>query len=140
MSNPGIILQKSYVEGRAIADIEILVVNPVNFRQIILRKRVQIDTGFDSGVHIRETEAGDLAIIGVKPSLGPLKLAGNVVASGQFCLGYLQKIGDYSLPPPGIEITLVFQGTSSQGLLGLEAIKSWIVTFNGPAQSFKITY
>ena len=112
--------------------------NPVNAKQIILRKTVQIDTGFDLGIHIRETEAGDLSLIGVKPLIGSAKLAGNVVAKAQYCVGYLKKIGDFSLPSPGIEITLVFQGSASRGLLGLEAIKSWNVTFDGPGQSFII--
>jgi hypothetical protein len=66
-------------------------------------------------------------------------LAGNVPVTAHHCFGYLQKIGNYELPPPGIEITLVFQGNRAQGLLGLEAISHWVVTFDGPAQSFKIT-
>lgn len=138
MSNPATILQKSYSGGKAITDVEIAVTNPVNSRQIILHKTVQIDTGFDLGIHIREIEAGDLAVIGVKPFIGSAKLAGNVVAKAQYCVGYLQKIGSFSLPAPGIEITLVFQGTASHGLLGLEAIKNWTVTFDGPTQSFMI--
>ena len=138
MSSPQTVLQKHYSEGKPIADVEISVVNPINSRQVTLQRKVQIDTGFDSGVHIKEAEVSELAIIGVKPHIGSVKLAGNVSAKAHFCLGYLQKIGDYSLPPPGIEITLVFQGTMPQGLLGLEAINNWIVTFNGPAQLFKI--
>jgi hypothetical protein len=138
MSKPVTILQKNYLGGKAITDVEIAVTNPVNSRQIILHKTVQIDTGFDLGVHIRETEAVDLAIIGVKPFIGSAKLAGNVVAKAQYCYGYLQKIGGFVLPIPGIEITLVFQGTASSGLLGMEAIKNWNVSFDGPSQSFII--
>jgi hypothetical protein len=138
MSSPQTILQKKYSEGRAITDVEIAVVNPLNYRQVVLQKKVQIDTGFDSGAHIRESEVGELATIGIKPTIGVVKLAGNVSAKAQYCLGYLQKIGNHSLPAPGIEITLVFQGTTPHGLLGLEAISKWIVTFDGPAQFFKI--
>ena len=101
MNNSTTILEKSYSGGKALTDVEIAVTNPVNFRQVILRETVQIDTGFDSGVHIKEIEAGDLATIGVKPFIGSAKLAGNVVAKAQYCMGYLQKIGGFSLPLPG---------------------------------------
>ena len=138
MSKPQTILQKSYSAGKAITDVEIAIINPVNSRQTVLRKTVQIDTGFDLGVHIKETEAGDLAPIGVKPIIGSAKLAGNVIAKAQYCVGYLQKIGGFILPTPGIEITVVFQGSASNGLLGMEAIKNWNVSFDGPSQSFII--
>jgi hypothetical protein len=139
MSSPRTILQKDYSEGRAIADVKIAVINPDNFRQITFEKKAKIDTGFDAGFHIQESEMSQLAPIGVRPAVGPITLAGNIPATAYHCFGYLQKIGDYELPPPGIEITLVFQGTRPQGLLGLEAISNWVVTFDGPAQSFKIT-
>ena len=60
-------------------------------------------------------------------------------AKAQFCVGFLQRIGNHSLQPPGIEITIVFQGTKPRGLLGLEAISNWVVMFDGPSQNFKIT-
>jgi hypothetical protein len=127
MSTLKAILRKDYSQGRAITEVEIAVVNPVNLRQVMIKKTVQLDTGFDSGVHIRELEAADLATIGIKPVLGSAKLAGNIIAKAQYCMGYLQKIGNYSIPPPGIPITLVYQGTNQQGLLGLEAIKTGLL-------------
>jgi len=139
MTAPQPILQMNYSQGKAVTDVEIVVFNPINSRQVSYRKRVQIDTGFDSGVHIRELDAGELAMIGITPPRGSVTLAGNVPAQARYCAGYLQKIGDYSLQPPGIPITVVFQGTTQQGLLGLEAIRNWVVEFDGPGQSFKIT-
>jgi hypothetical protein len=139
MTAPQSILQSHYSQGKAITDVEIVVFNPMNSRQVSFKKKVQIDTGFDSGVHMRELDAGELATIGVNPPRGSVTLAGNVPAQARYCVGYLQKIGDYSLPSPGIPITVVFQGTTQQGLLGLEAIRNWVVEFDGPRQAFKVS-
>ena len=138
MSSPRSILRKGYSSGRAITDVRIAVVNPDNFRQVTFEKRVKIDTGFDAGFHIQESEMSQIATIGVRPAVGTVTLAGNIPATARHCFGNLQRIGDYDLPAPGIEITIVFQGTRPEGLLGLEAINNWIVTFDGPAQSFSI--
>lgn len=139
MSSSRTILKKAYSEGRAITDARVAVINPDNLRQVTLQKKVKIDTGFDAGFHVQESEMSQLDIIGIKPAIGNYMLAGNIPVTAHYCFGYLQKIGDHELPPPGIEITLVFQGTRTQGLLGLEAISNWIVIFDGPAQSLKIT-
>jgi len=139
MSSQRTIVHKDYSDGKAIIDVKVAVINPDNLRQTVFEKKAKLDTGFDAGFHIMESEKAQLDLIGVRPTIGKVSLAGNVNASAQFCFGYLQKIGDYELPPPGIEITLIFQGTRPTGLLGLEAMSGWIVTFDGPAQSFKIT-
>ena len=60
MSSSQTILQKNYTEGKAITEVEIAVVDPISSRQVIFKKNVQIDTGFDSGVQIRELDAGEL--------------------------------------------------------------------------------
>ena len=139
MSYSRTIVRQDYSDGKAITDVKVAVINPDNLRQITFEKKVQLDTGFDAGFHIMESEKAQLELIGVRPPIGKVTLAGNVTASAHYCFGYLQKIGDYQLPPPGIEITLVFQGDKPTGLLGLEAMSGWIVTFDGPAQSFRIT-
>ena len=41
-------------------------------------------------------------------------------------------------PPPGMEIILGLQGSDYQGLLGLEILNHWIITFNGLDRFFKI--
>jgi len=138
MNPAAIILEKNYSEGRAIADVRVAVLNPDSLRQVTFEAKAKIDTGFDAGFHIRESEMSQLAMIGIRPIAGTVTLAGNVPATAYHCFGYLQRIGDHELPPPGIEIALVFQGNRPQGLLGLEAMSSWTVTFNGPAQSFSI--
>jgi hypothetical protein len=138
MSSPRNILEKNYSDGRPITNVRIAVINPDNFRQITIQKKVKIDTGFDSGVHIRESEMSELSTIGIRSTVGPVTLAGNVPATAHYCLAYLQQIGDHELPPPGMEITLVFQGSAREGLLGLEILNHWIITLNGPDQIFKI--
>lgn len=120
-------------------DVRVVVINPQNLRQIAFNKRVKIDTGFDAGFHIRESEMADLQTIGVRTTVGNVTLAGNITKTAYYCFGYLQRIGDYMLPAPGIEITLVFQGDRTEGLIGLESISNWIVTFDGPSQQFKIS-
>lgn len=139
MSSPQTIVQRDYSQGRAIIDVRVAVINQENHRQVTFSgRRIKIDTGFDAGFHIRESEMSQLATIGIRPVVGPVTLAGNMPATARFCFGYLQKIGDHELPAPGVEITIVFQGTNPEGLLGLEAIGNWVVTFNGPSQSFTI--
>ncbi|MCJ7423530.1 hypothetical protein MUP01_04590 [Candidatus Bathyarchaeota archaeon] len=138
MSSARTILRENYSNGRAMTNIRIAVLNRDGSRQTTIQKRVQIDTGFDSGVQIRESEISELSIIGVKPTHGSVTLAGNIPASAYYCLGYLQRIGEWELPPPGMEIVLVFQGSNREGLLGLEVLSHWIATFDGPNQSFKI--
>ena len=138
MSSPRTILQNDYSQGSAKTEVTIAIVNPSNLRQITYVKRIKIDTGFNGGFYIRESEMSQLDIIGVKPRVGGTTLADNRRVTSHNCFGYLQKIGNYQLPSPGIEISIVFQGTSPEGLLGLEAISNWIVTFDGPAESFKI--
>jgi hypothetical protein len=139
MSKSVNILEKKYSDGKAITDVRIAVINSHNLRQVTLEKTVKIDTGFDAGFHIQESEISQLDLIGVKPVRGTATLAGDIHVTAYHCFGYLQKIGDFELPPPGIEITLVFQGNRAQGLLGMEAISNWVVTFDGPANSIKIT-
>lgn len=138
MSSPHTILQRDYSQGRAITNARIVVRNPDNLRQITFTKKIMVDTGFDAGCYIRESEMSQLDIIGVRPSVGKVTLADNKKVASHYCLGYLERIGGYELPSPGIEITVVFQGTDPEGLLGLEVLSNWIVTFDGPAQSFKI--
>lgn len=132
------ILQKDYSDGKAMTIVRVAVINPDNLRQTVFETKVKLDTGCDLGFHTMESHKSQLDIIGIKPTIGKVTLAGNVPATAHYCLAYLQKIGDYELPAPGIEVTMVFQGTRSTGLLGLEAMNSWIVTFDGPAQSFRI--
>lgn len=138
MSSTRTILKENYSDGRAMTNIQILVLNRDGSRQITIRKRVKIDTGFDSGVHIRESEMSELSIIGVKATLGSVTLAGNIPANAHYCLAYLQQIGEWEFPPPGMEIVLVFQGSNREGLLGMEVLSHWITTFDGPNRSFKI--
>jgi hypothetical protein len=132
------ILKENYSDGRAMTNIRILVLNRDGSRQITIRKRVKIDTGFDSGVHIRESEMSELSIIGVKATLGSVTLAGNIPTNAHYCLAYLQQIGEWEFPAPGMEIVLVFQGSNREGLLGMEVLSHWITTFDGPNRSFKI--
>ena len=138
MSPPPSIVEENYSNGSPFTDVRIAVINRENSRQITIQKRVRIDTGFDAGVHIRESEMSELSMIGIRLTPGPVTLAGDVPATAYFCFAYLQQIGDFELPPPGMEVTLVFQGSRREGLLGLEILNNWIVTFNGPEQFFEI--
>jgi hypothetical protein len=140
MSPPINIIEKNYSNGKPFTDVRIAVINRENLRQITIQKKVRIDTGFDAGVHVRESEMLELSTIGIRPTPGSATLAGDVTAKAYFCFAYLQQIGDFELPPPGMEVTLMFQGSGREGLLGLEILNNWIVTFNGPEQFFKIVH
>jgi hypothetical protein len=138
MSTARSILERNYSEGKPKVNIKIAIINPNNLRQITIEKNVRIDTGFDAGVHIREAEMSELSTIDMKPFVGTVSLAGDIPATAHYILAYLQQIGDYLLPPPGIEVTLIFQGSGREGLLGIEVLNHWTITFNGPQKSYKI--
>jgi hypothetical protein len=82
--------------------------------------------------------ARDANLIGVTPSPRAVGLAGGERRRGFYCLAYLQQIEDHTFPPPGIEATLILQGSSDHGLLGLEILKHLIAKFDGPKESLTL--
>jgi hypothetical protein len=63
-----------------------------------------------------------------------LTLAGGVRVPGYVCYAYIAQIEDHYLGSPGLETELLMQGNQDHGLIGLEILKRWIATFNGPSQ------
>jgi len=128
-----------YSRGRPIVKAKIVVVNPETLRQTTIQKDLWIDTGFDGGIHVAQSHEADIAMIGVNLLSGTLGVAGGRTETTHRCLAYLQQIGDFELPMPGIEAELIFHGSAPHGLLGLDILKHWIVRFDGPNEFFKIT-
>jgi len=127
-----------YRQGKPFVRAKVVVVNPINGRQITIEKNFWIDTGFEGGFHIAEVHLSEIRIIGVDPAVGSVGLAGGERRRGYFCFAFLQQIEDYELPPPGIEATLILQGSSDHGLLGLEVLKNFTVKFDGPNEMLTI--
>jgi len=133
------ILEREYTGGKPYVRARLAVINPENLRQTTITRDFWIDTGFDGGAHVPDIFIPEISRIGVNARTGPVGLAGGVSRSAHFCLAYLQQIGDYEFPAPGIEATLILQGSASYGLLGLEILKHFIAKFDGPNESFAIS-
>lgn len=134
------IFEGNYTHGRPFVTAVIVVVNELTGRQTTIRKQLKIDTGFDGGIHIAHAHKEDVALIGVTPWPGLWSVAGGRREMAEHCHAYLQQIGDYEFPKPGIEAVLVLHGSSPHGLLGLEILNHWIMRFDGPNRFFKITH
>lgn len=139
MSSDPDICEDRYTQGKPIVSAKIVIVNPMTLRQTTIQKDLWIDTGFDGGIHVAQSHEADIIIIGVDLMSGTVGVAGGKTESSRRCLAYLQQIGDYELPMPGIEAELILHGSARHGLLGLDILKNWTVKFDGPNELFKIT-
>lgn len=138
MSTDQDIFQGHYTHGKPFVKARIVIVNPETGRQTTIEKNFWIDTGFDGGVHVAQAHLSEIQLIEVNPRLGPVGLAGGVNRPGYYCHAYLQQIGDYEFPAPGIDSMLILQGSSGHGFLGLEILRRFIATFDGPREFLKI--
>lgn len=133
------ILEKHYIRGRPYVKGKIVIVNPETGRQITIERHFLVDTGFDGGFHVAEAHVSEIRLIGVNPPSGTVGLAGGARRLGYYCYAFLQQIGNYEFPAPGIEAMLVLQGASKHGLLGLEILKHFIAKFDGPSEVLTLT-
>lgn len=133
------ILEEHYIRGRPYVKGKIVIVNPETGRQTTIERDFWVDTGFDGGFHVAEAHLSDIRLIGVNPPLGTVGLAGGDRRPGYYCYAFLQQIGNYEFPAPGIEAMLVLQGASRHGLLGLQILKHFIAKFDGPNEVLTIT-
>jgi len=138
MSSGQSIFEGHYVNGKPYVRAKVVIVNPQTGRQTTIEKEFKIDTGFDGGIHVAQSHIADITLIGVNPVVGTIGLAGGIPNQAYRCFAYLQQIGNYELPMPGIEVELVLHGSSRHGLLGLEILKYWITKFDGPNQFLTI--
>jgi len=132
-------LKDRYTHGKPYVKAKVVIVNPETGRQTTIMLDFWIDTGFDGGIHIAQSHKSEIELIGVDPVLGPIGLAGGEIRSAHRCFAYLQQIGDYELPLPGIEAEVVLQGSNQYGLLGLEILKHFIARFDGPNEFLTIS-
>ena len=139
MSSDPDICEDHYTQGKPIFSAKIVVVNPVSLRQATIQKDLWIDTGFDGGIHVAQFHEADITMIGVDLLSGTVGVAGGRTEASRRCFAYLQQIGDYELPVPGIEAELILHGSARHGLLVLDILKQWTVKFDGPNELFKIT-
>ena len=131
--NPSqLIFQNRYTDGRPFVRAKIVIVNPETGRQTTIEKDFKIDTGFDGGIHVAQACMDDIRMIGIDPAVGTYLQADGIPSPGHHCHAYLQQVGDYNFPMPGIEAELVLHGRSRYGLLGLEILRYWIAKFDGP--------
>jgi len=130
--------EANYTQGRPIVNAKIVLINPETLRQETIDANLWIDTGFDGGIHVAQFQSSKATLVGLNLIPGPIGVAGGKTVPVYRCLAYLQKIGNKEFDPPGIEAELIFNGTDPHGLLGLDVLKNWILTFNGPNENFEI--
>lgn len=132
------IFEGDYTNGKPYVKARVVIVNPENLRQTTIEKEFWIDSGFDGGIHIAQFHMSEITMIGVSPVPGPIGVAGGERRQAYHCLAYLQQIGEFEFPSPGIEVMLVLHGSARHGLLGLEVLKHWTTKLDGQNQSLSI--
>lgn len=140
MSSNRCIHEDHYSSEGAFVRAKVAIVNLETGRQTTLHKVFLIDTGFDGGIHVSRFHEAEITGIGVFLSDGNYSLAGGRSESVKRCLAYLQRLGSYEFPAPGIEVELILHGRDNYGLLGLGVLNRWIVNFDGPKEFFRIKH
>lgn len=133
-------LTKLYKNKKAYLKVKGIIQNPVNLRQIPLNFESRVDTGFDGGLLIPYWHVSNAQSIGIEPTLTNITLAGGRKIAAYVCVGYIQMIENHTLPDPGIPVMLVMCGNRDGSLLGMDALKNQIIAFNGPLQSFTLSF
>jgi hypothetical protein len=133
------IFESSYNQGRPFVRAKIGIVNLENSRQTTIETVFWIDTGFDGGIHVARTFESDAKGVGVSLLDGSIGMAGGRTETAHRCFAYLQQIGDFELPAPGLEAEIIFHGMDRHGLIGLDILKNWTIKFDGLNQFFKIS-
>jgi hypothetical protein len=128
------ILRRGYLEEKPFVNAKISILNPQTGAITTFNEKCWVDTGFSGGIHVPIFRRSEASMVGVTPRYTSLTLAGGVRVPGYVCYAYLVQIEDHDLPSPGLETELIMQGNLNYGLVGLDVLKRWIITFNGPAQ------
>jgi len=135
-----VILNKKYKKKKAYVRVKGIIQNPVTIRQTPLDFECRIDTGFDGGILVPHWYRSDAQSIKVEPSVTNITLADGSKTPAYVCAAYIQNIDKYTFPPPGKPVTLVMCGNRKGKLLGMGTLKYCSILFNGPKQTFTISF
>jgi len=135
-----ITINKRYKNKSANVRIVGAIQNPQNMRRTPLDFECRIDTGFDGGILVPHWYRSDAQTIGVEPSITNITLADGSKIPAYVCAAYIHKIDTYTFPPPGKTAILVMCGNRKRELLGMDALKHCSVLFDGPKQTFTISF
>jgi len=134
---PTRIFGRKYLEEKPFVNVKITIFNSQTNRMTSFNEKCWVDTGFSGGLHVPMFRKSEADTIGVAPKPTTLTLGGGVRAPGYVCYARLVQIEGYDLPVPGLETELIMQGNLKHGLVGLDVLKRWIATFNGPSQTLE---
>jgi predicted aspartyl protease len=134
----GRIVSRLYTREKPFLRVRITISNPETGRVNSFEQECWIDTGFSGGIHIPLSRKSEAELVDVTPKPTKLALAGGVEVPGYACLGSLTKIEKHDLPGLGIETELLMQGNAPHGLVGLEILKKYNASFNGPTQTIEL--
>lgn len=131
------VIIKDYRNNALYVRVQGAIVNPITHRRAPFSFECMIDTGFFSGLYYEATLRSDAETVDVVSHPTTIHLADGTPVAAHTCIAYIEKINDYTLPPPGIPVTLYMRGTR-RGFIGMEALKSFIILLDGQKQELKI--
>jgi len=129
--------KKNYDNGHAVIYVTITIPKLLKNHQIQVDINCVIDTGFDSGILLPDTVAPNREIIDKLPQT-VLRLADESEITAFVCVGYIQKIDNHPFTNPGKPVTVIIYRQAG-GLVGMDTLKHFSVTFDGFSQRFTIT-
>lgn len=133
-------INKKYDRNQAYLRVKWIIQNPETLRQFPLDFECRIDTGFDGGILVPHWHLSDAKSIGVDPRPTNIVLADGRKIPAYVCVGHLQEIEGHALPLPGIPMILVMCGNRKGSLLGMDVLRNHVISFDGPAQAFSLTF
>lgn len=128
---------KDYRNNAAYVRVQGAIINPKTHNRAPFSFECKVDTGFTSGLFYEEALRSDAETVNVRPRPAPIQLGNGQITTAYACIAYLEKIDGYTIPPPGIPVQL-YMKSSRLGFIGMEALQSFIVIFDGPNQKFKL--
>jgi hypothetical protein len=132
-------IEGGYQNNAAYVTVKGAIINPRTMNRAPFSFECMIDTGFFSGLYYEEGLRSDALIVGVNPVLTTIRLADGSIVPAYTCVAQIEEINDFKLRPPGIKVTIFMRGLR-KGYLGMEALKSFVTLFDGPAQKYKIRF
>ena len=131
------IITKDYRNNAAYVRVQGAIIHPMTLRRAPFSFECKIDTGFTEGLFYEATLISDAETVDVHPYPATLRLGDGTPLATHACIAHIEKINGYDLPPPGIQVQLYMCGRR-RGYIGMEALKSCAVLFDGPNQKVKI--
>ena len=138
-SEPEWFIIKDYRNNASYVRIEGAIINPNTLSRAPFSFECKIDTGFFGGLFYEASLLSDVELVNVQSRRAPLILADGTSIIAQACIANIEKINGYDLPYPGVPVELYMYGRP-RGLMGMGALRSFMVLLDGPSERIKIGF